>query len=126
MNISWDKKVLAGIFTIVAGGLLLAFTHIDRLIGMSIINAGSIIAITSYGYALRKEKVIHDERTKMVSAKAASYSWMITVILLGMLIWLLEYGIISVSSKVLIGIVFAEMSITMLVSKWWLDRRGVS
>lgn len=123
MTISWNKKVLVGIFTLITGLLLISLNLVDAALGLAIVNAGSIITIASYAASRRKEAVAHDERTRALGAKAASYSWMITFVLIAILVWLFQYNVITLSVNALLGLILAEMSVTMLLSKWWLGKK---
>lgn len=123
MTISWDKKVVTGVFVLISGLLAMSLGLVDTTIGIAIVNFGSIITIASYARANRQEEVAHDERTKALSDKAASYSWMFTFVLIAILVWLLEYNIIQLSVQALLGLLLAEMSVGMLLAKWWLGRQ---
>lgn len=123
MNLSFDKRVIAGIATILMGLLLLASDLVMTEISYSVINAGTIITIASYALSKSKDKTPHDERTRAIGAKAASYSWMLTLALIAILVWVVKLQWLSLSTEEVLGIILAEMTTTMLVYRWWFNKK---
>ncbi len=126
MTISFNTKIILGVFTIVIGLFLMGFDLVKTSLGLSIVNAGAIITLFSYIYLKRGENLRHDERSRAIGAKAASYSWMFTFFLIAVLVWLLEYNIINLSVSALLGIILAEMALTLLISKWYLNKKSLN
>ena len=123
MELSFNKKILVGVFVIVGGLLMMGFGA-EQSLALAVVNTGVIITIASYAASVRKDKVLQDERTKRLGAKAASYSWMVTYVLVALLVWWFEYTDLVMSLEAVMGILLFEMTMSMLGFRWWFNRKG--
>jgi hypothetical protein len=68
---------------------------------------------------------IQDERTRYLGAIAASYSWVITVCTISLLVLLIEFGGIGIDPQGVLGILLLEMLLTFKLCSWYFGRKGV-
>lgn len=90
-------------------------------IATNIIIVVVIISFLRYRYPERYQK---DERTKKLSSYAASWSWLITLVIIALLFWINYLGIIELIATQVLGIVLFVMIITMIAFYWYFNRIG--
>jgi hypothetical protein len=71
------------------------------------------------------EKYHKDEMTKKIGAYTASWSWMITLLVVTFLFWFDYLGMMPLSASQVILIVFITMISTVIVFRAILMRRGI-
>lgn len=124
MEISWNKRVLLGILCTLIGISLLISDLVNSTIAYAVINTGTIVTIAAYKVSRQKNATAHDERSRAIGAKAASYSWMLTYFLVAILVWLVEFNWFNLTLQMVLGLLLAQMSVTLLVYKWWFNNHG--
>ena len=68
---------------------------------------------------------IQDERTRYLGAMAASYSWVISYVLIAVLYLAIEVGIVAIESRAVLGILLFSMLATFRGCMWYFSRKGV-
>jgi len=91
-------------------------------IGVSI----ALVAILlTYKRKKDPEASLTDERTVKLGSMAASYSWVATFVLVSMLYWIYYLKIVDLPGEIAVAIIFAFMAATILISRFYLNKKGV-
>ncbi|MDY6932179.1 MAG: hypothetical protein SVJ22_09730 [Halobacteriota archaeon] len=98
------------------------------------LNPSIISVLTAVGFVLIVSSVVRhkvygegiekDERSETISAYALSYSWMITLIYVAVLILLEEFEIFKTSTALALCSTIFIMVASVVVSEWHLKRGG--
>ncbi len=90
------------------------------------VSAWMLVAVVIiFAYSLRHpERQRKDERTEWLSSHAASWSWMITLVVVTMLFWLDYTGWASLTGSQTVSAIFAVMVITIISFRWYFMRKG--
>lgn len=124
MNISTSKKMVMGVSLIIGGLILLSLKILDSTLSLAIVNTGTIIVIAAYALEKRRPHVQHDELSRQISAKATSYSWMITLILISVLVLVHHYQLIMLTVQGSLAAIFIVMNASFLGYRWWFNKTG--
>ena len=65
-----------------------------------------------------------DERTKKISAFAISYSWVVTLVLVCVLLLLDHFNILRMPAMAALGLTMLVMIAVAVVFQWYLKRKG--
>ncbi|MEA1924875.1 MAG: hypothetical protein U9M95_03305 [Candidatus Altiarchaeota archaeon] len=76
------------------------------------------MALITYTRKKYPERYMKDERTKKLSAYAASGSWLITFITVTILFWMDYVGYIEFSASQIINIIFWLMLLSITITGW--------
>lgn len=68
---------------------------------------------------------IQDERTRYLGAMAASYSWVVTICSISVLVLLIEIGGMDMGPQVVLGVLLIEMLLSFKVYTWYFGKKGV-
>ena len=102
---------------------LLMLGEIDIVIILALF-VGGLIGLISGLYKYLGYKEGTDERTRKLSAFAATYSWLITFALVCILILLDYFGRLNMNIAQTLGLIFFVMLVTMLWFNMYFKRRG--
>lgn len=122
MTIDWKVKSITGFIVILIGLGLLGISNQAAEIASTLISFGAVLVLVSLIVSRRREAIPQDERTRAVGAKAASYSWMFTLIALSVLVWVDQLKIAVLNSQQTLGVLLIVMIVSMLGSRWWFER----
>jgi len=75
-------------------------------------------------HMIYKEGPEEDERTKKINALTLSYSWTITLVLVGVLLLLDKWDILKMTVMQSLGLTMAVMIVVAILSEWYLKRKG--
>ncbi|MBU0466728.1 MAG: hypothetical protein KJ718_03285 [Nanoarchaeota archaeon] len=75
-------------------------------------------------HMIYKEGPEEDERTKKISALTLSYSWIVTLVLVGVLLLLDKWDILKMTVMQALGLTMAVMIVVAIVSELCLKRKG--
>ncbi len=113
-----------GLFLAFAGiGIQVIFEN-QPIVGSFLSTIGVVLAIRGYLNEARSDRFKKDERTRKISAWAASYSWMITIVGLMIFFWVNYLGIISLTVNSVIWGTYILLVGSLLFFKWFFDQRG--
>lgn len=109
-------KMAFGLMLFVGGMLLAALKNsFEPIVAITLLTSGGIImAFTAYRHARYRDTPREDERTKKLGAYGLSYSWLATLIFVGLLYWIDYLGIHELTVQQTIGSTFFVMIITAL------------
>jgi hypothetical protein len=119
--------------TIFQLGLLLAFVGIglqimggDNLmvVGTSVSTIGIILTLRGYIMERSPDRMKKDERSKKISAWAASYSWITMIFVLLAIFWINKFQIFQFSVDAVVGIVYIAMVVSLIVFKYYFNNKG--
>lgn len=126
-----EKKQYA--ITIIAGLLLISFGiscqlagFANEIISLIFANAGVIMVVVGvmrfnrHGGGLTK-----DERTRELGARALSYSWLITFVMLNVIFWIDYFKIIELTLSHGLGILLFIMVLSAGILQWIFKRKGL-
>lgn len=65
-----------------------------------------------------------DERTKKLGAYAATYSWLLTLVLIAVLFWVDYFSIFKLTVTQALGTTLFVMVLSMNVFRWYFGRKG--
>ena len=126
-TIKTDKIVmgLGIVFCIGAVALLMTSETIDIVIILALLVAGVISLITGFSkYLGYRESPRTDERTRKISAFAATYSWFITFVLVNILFLLDYFGRLTITVSQVLGLLFFVMLVTMFGMNVYFKQKG--
>ncbi len=87
--------------------------------------AGIVFIALGVGrHIIYKEEPEEDERTKKINALTLSYSWTVTLVLVGVLLLLDKWDILKMTVMQALGLTMAVMIVVAVVSEWYLKRKG--
>lgn len=116
--------VIVGFLVWVAGTVLSFF--IDDIFVSSLSTAGMVMVVIGVVHLLRKRKggVQKDELTRRIAEKAAGWSWFITLFVLLAVFWIDHFGLVELSVKSLIAILYIVLVGTMIGFQQYFWRTG--
>lgn len=121
----YKYKIFMGLAIMISGILVAAFLEVDILIPIVLINTGLIIFVAT---VLRLFKSVglpdRDERTKKLAAYGISYSWLLTLVLITVLIWVDYFKLLELTVRGVLGILLFFMIISANVFRWYFMRKG--
>ena len=65
-----------------------------------------------------------DERTKKLGAYAATYSWLLTLVLIALLFWVDYFNLFKLTVTQALGTTLFVMVLSMNVFRWYFGKRG--
>jgi O-antigen/teichoic acid export membrane protein len=65
-----------------------------------------------------------DERTKKLGAYAATYSWLLTLVLIAVLFWVDYFTVVKMTVAQALGTTLFVMVLSMNMFRWYFYRRG--
>jgi peptidoglycan biosynthesis protein MviN/MurJ (putative lipid II flippase) len=65
-----------------------------------------------------------DERTKKLGAYAATYSWLLTLVLIAVLFWVDYFSVVALTVAQALGTTLFVMVLSMNVFRWYFSRKG--
>lgn len=71
-----------------------------------------------------KERPEEDERTKKINALTLSYSWIVTLVLVSVLLLLDKWDIFKMTVMQALGLTMAVMIVVAIVAELYLKRKG--
>ena len=105
-------------------GLQIALGESSTFLGGALSTAGIIIAIRGYLLQKNPQKLKKDERSRKIGAWAASYSWIITIIVLMVLFWINKLNLFPLSIDTVIGLIYLTMIVSLVVYKHYFNNKG--
>lgn len=119
-------SIIAGIVLLIIGASLVILKVVEGEILMVIFNAGTVLIVIAVAAHIRYGKgVSKDERTRAIGARALSYSWLLTFILVNVLFWMDRSGSVIFSIGSVLGIIMFTMVISAVLMQFFLKIRGV-
>ena len=113
-----------GLFLTFLGlGLQILLSEINIVVGSIISTMGIIFLIRGHLMQKNPEKIKKDERSRKISAWAASYSWMLTILALMILFWI-DKLFLKLSVEIVIGTIYIVMVTKLLFYKWYFNKKG--
>lgn len=82
------------------------------------------IALGVGRHMIYKERPEEDERTKKISALTLSYSWIVTLVLVGVLLLLDKWDIFKMTVMQALGLTMFVMIVVAIVAELYLKRKG--
>ncbi len=121
----YKYKMLIGLGILLAGMLVAAFLEVDILIPIVLINTGLIVFLaTMFKFFRSGDLPDRDERTKKLAAYGISYSWLLTLVLITVLIWVDYFKLLELTARGVLGILLFFMIISANVFRWYFMRKG--
>jgi len=125
MKKRYQRTLVLGTAVLLLGMVLGAVTGTDRLINMSLINAGLALIVISVVRGIRYgDMPERDERTKKLSAYGVSYSWFFTLVFLAVLFWVDYFNVLKLTVTQVIGVVYFVMIVTAISFQGYYKRKG--
>ena len=82
------------------------------------------IALGVGRHMIYKEEPEEDERIKKINALTLSYSWIVTLVLVGVLLLLDHWDILKMTVMQALGLTMAVMIVVAIVAELYLKRKG--
>lgn len=118
-------RLFTGLAIMVAGMLIAVLLEVDILIPIVLINTGLIIFVATVFKLFKKGDLPdRDERTKKLAAYGITYSWLFTLVLMTVLIWVDYFKLLELTARGVLGILFFFMIISANVFRWYFMRKG--
>jgi len=95
-----------------------AITNTLTIVGLVLVVLG---LVRHMKYGARRDE---DERTKKINAFTLSYSWVVTIVVVGVLLWLDHYNILKMTVVQALGLTMFVMIAVAVVSELYLKRKG--
>lgn len=128
MKTTKTNKIIMGLGMVLCIGavaLLMTSETIDIVIILALLVAGVTSLITGFSkYLGYRESPRTDERTRKLSAFAATYSWFITFVLVNILFLLDYFGRLTITVSQTLGFIFFVMLVTMFCINVYFKRKG--
>lgn len=111
-------SIISGMFLILFGSFYYFSGMASNLIALIFINAGIILVViktiqlNKYGAGVNQ-----DERTRKISNKGISYSWLITFVFLNLLFWADVLKVVNLDLSQGISLIFFVMIISTVIAK---------
>lgn len=106
-------------------GIAATFGKADPSAATAITSAGTVMLVIGIISGLRPERETRpDERVRSIAARSSAWSWAATFLVLNILLWNDILNGVALSTRAVIGIVFATMIVSMLASRAYLNRTG--
>ncbi|MBN1455956.1 MAG: hypothetical protein JW945_06880 [Methanomicrobia archaeon] len=65
-----------------------------------------------------------DERTKKLGAYAATYSWLVTLVLIAVLFWVDYLAVVKLTVTQVLSVTLLVMVLSLNLFRWYFSRRG--
>ena len=82
------------------------------------------IALGAVRHIIYKQEPEEDERIKKINTLTLSYSWIVTLVLVGALLLLDKWDIFKMTVLQALGLTMAVMIAVAIVAEWYLKRKG--
>ena len=82
------------------------------------------VALGVVRHIIYKEGPEEDERTKKINALTLSYSWIVTLVLVGVLLLLDKWDILKMTVIQALGLTMAVMIVVAIVAELYFKRKG--
>lgn len=128
------KNIKKQYMTTIIAGIILVFLGIffqisglaSGIIPLVFMNAGTIlIVIAVISHNRYGAGITQDERTRAIGARALSYSWLLTFVLVNILFWIDYTKVLKLSGSHILGIILFTMTLSGGIIQSFLKRRGV-
>ena len=83
-----------------------------------------IILLGVVRHMIYKEEPEEDERTKKINTLTLSYSWIVTLVLVGVLLLLDKWDILKMTVLQALGLTMAAMIVVAIIAELYLKRKG--
>lgn len=121
----YRKRMIIATLILLSGIVLEAFTSIDRIVTISIINAGLIVILfSSYYFIKYNAGPVQDEWTRKIGRTGLAYSWIVTFLVMTGIFWIDYFGWLQMSVTQVLGIIFFTMIISANLFQLYFKRRG--
>jgi hypothetical protein len=121
----YKYRMFTGRVILLAGILVAAFLEVDVLIPTMLINTGLIIFLSTAFRPFKSGDLPDiDERTKKLAAYGVAYSWLLTLVLITVLIWVDYFKLLELTVRGVLGILLFFMIISANVFRWYFMRKG--
>ncbi len=118
--------IISGVLLILLGSFYYFSGMASNLIGLLFINLGIIlVVIKTLQFNKFGAGVKQDERTRKISTRGISYSWLTTFVFLNILFWIDVFQIINLDLSQGISLIFFVMIISAVVFKALLKNKEV-
>lgn len=120
------QRLIFGPILLIAGVVLLIFWKNVPSIIISGLMAGGLASIINgiYSHSKYGVKAESDERTRKISASAATYSWFITLTFVGVSAYLNEFGMLETTVKKVLSNIILVMIGTLILLYAYFARKG--
>jgi uncharacterized membrane protein len=119
-------SIIAGVILIFLGAFYNMTMDVNIVIPIAFTTAGFVLVIAS---TIRYNKfgagVTQDERTRKLSTRAISYSWLLTFIIVNFLFWIDYLKIVELSVGAIIAWVLYPMLLSAAILQMVFKRKGV-
>lgn len=118
--------IIAGIILVFLGIFFQVSNLAEGVIPLIFMNAGTILVVIAviahnrYGAG-----VTQDERTRALGARALSYSWLLTFLLVNVLYWIGYTNVIKIETSQVLGIMLFTMILSAGLFQTILKKRGI-
>lgn len=121
----YKYKLILGIILVFVGILVGFFPDTGRSSPVVLIEIGMIVIIISAFRLSSLEKgPVTDERTKKLSSYGVAYSWLLTLIVIALLVWVDLLELVELTVRDVLLILFLVMVISANVFKWYFVRKA--
>ncbi|MHA1873276.1 MAG: hypothetical protein ACTSVB_04095 [Candidatus Heimdallarchaeaceae archaeon] len=122
----YTTSIIAGIVLVFLGIFFQISNLAKGIIPLIFMNAGTImIVIAVLAHNKYGAGITQDERTRAIGARALSYSWLFTFVLINVLFWIDYTKIIELNTSHVLGIIFFTMILSASIIQSLLKKRGV-
>jgi len=110
---------------LVAIALQIFWSGINPRITSTLTTVGIVFIALGVGmHIIYKEEPEEDERTKKINTLTLSCSWIVTLVLVGVLLLLDKWDILKMSVMQALGLTMAVMIVVAIVAEFYLKRKG--
>lgn len=121
----YKYKLILGTFTLFVGILAGFFPGTGRFPPYILIEIGIIVIIVSMLRISRiKNGPVNDERTKKLSSYGVAYSWLLTLIVIALLIWVDLLELVELTVMDVLQVLLLVMVLSANVFKWYFMRKA--
>jgi heme/copper-type cytochrome/quinol oxidase subunit 2 len=122
----YQATMLAGTLLVGLGIFFEIMADYNRIIILTLVNMGVILLVMAVlKYNNLAAGVKQDERTKTLSMKAISHSWLITFIIANTLFWLIQLEILKLNGTQAIGAMIFAMIMSAGLLQGLYKHKGV-
>jgi hypothetical protein len=125
--INHKHKYLVGLGSLILtiGILSSLLNWFQSFLGATLISIGVTSLIIAISYKIRKEDLNEkDERLKKISLYSLSYSWLLTIFVMIILLWLNLSGVFMFKGMIFFPIVFFVMLISFYFFQYYFRNKG--
>ena len=118
--------IIAGIILVFLGIFFQVSSLAEGIIPLIFMNAGTImIVIAVLAHNKYGAGITQDERTRAISSRALSYSWLLTFIVVNILFWINYTKVLSLSTNHTLGILLFIMTLSAGITQSLFKKRGI-